>query len=126
MGASFSGLREAFAAPPKFSPGDIPDLSGKLFIITGGNNGIGKFGLTLDTTFDSLKPPLGILGKETAKVLLQHNAKVYITCRSPEKAKEAVEDLKSTTGKTSAELSVLHLDLSNLASIKAAVDEYLK
>lgn len=66
------------------------------------------------------------IGKETAKVLLQHNAKVYIACRSAEKARTAVEDLKSATGKTDDDLKVLSMDLSNLRTIKPAVDEFLR
>jgi NAD(P)-dependent dehydrogenase (short-subunit alcohol dehydrogenase family) len=67
-----------------------------------------------------------IIGKETAKVLLEHNAKVYIGCRSAEKARTAVEELKSITGKTDDDLKVLSMDLSNLRTIKTAVDEFLK
>lgn len=65
-------------------------------------------------------------GKETAKVLLQHNAKVYIACRSLDKAKAAATELQRITGKSDENLVVLKLDLSNLASVKAAVEEYLR
>jgi len=67
-----------------------------------------------------------IAGKETAKVSLQHNAKVYIACRSAEKARAATEELKSVTGKTDDDLKVLSMDLSNLATIKVAVDEFVR
>lgn len=59
-------------------------------------------------------------------MLLEHNAKVYIACRSLEKANLAAEELKKTTGKTDTELVVLHLDLADLDSIKTAVAEYLQ
>ena len=56
------------------------------------------------------------------KVLLQHNAKVYIAARSKEKATDAIASLKQETGR---EALFLALDLSSLASIKAAADEFL-
>ncbi|TDL27096.1 hypothetical protein BD410DRAFT_836171 [Rickenella mellea] len=47
--------RESFPPKPTFSVDDIPDLSGKVMIVTGSNAGVGK---------------------ETVKALLQRNAKV--------------------------------------------------
>lgn len=44
-----------------FTADRIPDLSGRIAIVTGGNTGIGK---------------------ETIKVLLQRNVKVYLGARS--------------------------------------------
>ena len=55
-------------------------------------------------------------------MLLQHNAKVYIAARSKEKATDAIASLKQETGR---EALFLALDLSSLASIKAAADEFL-
>ncbi|KAF5326839.1 hypothetical protein D9619_004230 [Psilocybe cf. subviscida] len=100
MGAAFSWLKEAFPLATQFTPEDIPDLSGKVMIVTGANTGVGK---------------------ETAKALLQHNAKVYIAARNANKAKQAIEDLKKETGK---EALILQLDLSDLRSIKAAAEEF--
>ncbi|KAJ7787672.1 NAD-P-binding protein, partial [Mycena olivaceomarginata] len=91
-----------FPPKSKFSVDDIPDLSGQVIIVTGANIGVGK---------------------ETVKALLQHNAKVYLAARSPEKAKEAIDDLKSQTGK---EAEFLQLDLADLHSVKRAVEEFTK
>jgi len=98
-------LSDVWPPKPKWTAEDVPDLAGKVMLVTGGNSGIGK---------------------ETAKVLLQHNAKVYIACRSAEKARAATEELKSVTGKTDDDLKVLSMDLSDLATIKVAVDEFLR
>jgi NAD(P)-dependent dehydrogenase (short-subunit alcohol dehydrogenase family) len=55
-------------------------------------------------------------------VLLARNAKVYIAARSQERAEQAIEDLKRETGK---EGLYLHVDLADLASVKAAAKEFL-
>ncbi|KAJ6496056.1 NAD(P)-binding protein [Mycena sanguinolenta] len=102
MGGFISFIGQTFPPKPKFSVDDIPDLSGKVIIVTGANVGIGK---------------------ETVKALLQHNAKVYLAARSEEKAKEAIADLKSQTGK---EAIFLRLDLADLHSVKRAAEEFTK
>ncbi|OSC98224.1 NAD(P)-binding protein [Trametes coccinea BRFM310] len=89
--------------PPKskFKVDQIPDLGGRVAIVTGGNVGIGY---------------------ETIKALLQHNAKVYMASRSREKAEAAIASLKEATGK---EAIFLELDLSSLASVRKAAKVFL-
>ncbi|CAE6510766.1 unnamed protein product [Rhizoctonia solani] len=89
--------------PPKslFTVEQIPDLTGQVMIVTGGNTGIGK---------------------ETCKALLIKNAKVYLAARSKSRADAAIEWLKSETdGKAPV---FLELDLANLASVRKAVEEF--
>ena len=62
------------------------------------------------------------MGKETVKALLQHNAKVYLAARSPERAAKAIEELKSATGK---EAIFLQLDLSDLTAVRKSAEEFL-
>ncbi|KAI0355720.1 NAD-P-binding protein [Trametes cingulata] len=94
-------LRVAFfPGKPKWSPDHLPDLSTKVFLVTGGNTGIGK---------------------ETVKRLLMKNAKVYLAARSKEKATRAIEELREETGK---EALFLQLDLSDLNAVKKAAEEY--
>jgi len=100
MGILFSAINQSFPPKSKFSVNDIPDLTGQVIIVTGGNSGVGK---------------------ETVKALLEHNAKVYIAARSEEKAKAAITDLKSQTGK---EAELLLVDLADLHSIKRAANEF--
>ncbi|KAJ7186568.1 NAD(P)-binding protein [Mycena filopes] len=79
---------------------DLPDLTSRVMIVTGGNSG---------------------LGKETAKVLLLHNAKVYLACRSIVKGEAAIAALEAETGKRAI---LLPVDLASLDSIKTAAAEF--
>ncbi|KAI0733894.1 hypothetical protein C8Q72DRAFT_500583 [Fomitopsis betulina] len=101
MGNQLAVLSQAFPPRSTFSPEQIPDLTGRVMIVTGGNVGIGK---------------------ETIRALLDHNAKVYMASRSKEKADAAIKELQQQTGK---EAIFLELDLSNLASVRKAAEEYL-
>ncbi|KAG5652887.1 hypothetical protein H0H81_003250 [Sphagnurus paluster] len=102
MGLIHSFYTQSFPPKSKFSVNDIPDLTGRVIIVTGGNTGIGK---------------------ETAKALLAHNANVYIAGRSQEKVEEAIRDLKEQTGN---EANFLKVDLADLHSVKAGAEEFLK
>jgi len=84
-----------------FRADQIPDQTGRIVIVTGGSTGIGK---------------------ETIKVLLQRNAKVYMGARNKSKAEAAIADLKEQTGK---EALFLELDLGSLASVRKAAEEFL-
>ncbi|KAJ7679461.1 hypothetical protein DFH06DRAFT_1316364 [Mycena polygramma] len=89
-------------SPPSFRPErDMPDLSGKIIIVTGGNTGIGY---------------------ETVKQLLPKNAKVYLAARSPEKAAAAIKRLEGETKKTAM---FLQLDLADLPSVRKAAETFL-
>ncbi|EJF56822.1 NAD(P)-binding protein [Dichomitus squalens LYAD-421 SS1] len=109
MGATLSNFKQTVwptllqALPPKskFTADDIPDLTGRIVIVTGGNVGIGY---------------------ETVKVLLKHNAKVYLAARGKDKAERAIKSLKEATGK---EAIFLQLDLASLSSVKKAAEEFL-
>ncbi|KAI1791837.1 NAD(P)-binding protein [Ganoderma leucocontextum] len=89
--------------PPKatFDPSQIPDLAGKVMLVTGGNTGVGY---------------------EIIKELLKHDAKVYMAARSEDKARGAIEKLKEETGK---EARYVQLDLSSVASVRTAAEAFL-
>ncbi|KAH7139723.1 hypothetical protein B0J13DRAFT_67373 [Dactylonectria estremocensis] len=87
---------------PTFSPqSDIPDLSDRVCIVTGGNSG---------------------LGEATIVALAQHNpGTLYLAARSRARAEAALERIKSTsTSARSANLIILELDLASIDSVKAA------
>ncbi|KZV97137.1 NAD(P)-binding protein [Exidia glandulosa HHB12029] len=97
-----STFRELF--PPKTSPwtvDNMPDLTGRVYIVTGGNTGIGK---------------------ETVKALLQKGGKVYMASRSETRAQQAITDLEQATGRAAI---FLKLDLMDFASIKQAAEEFM-
>ncbi|KAJ3530469.1 hypothetical protein NMY22_g8559 [Coprinellus aureogranulatus] len=102
MGASWSILSDAFPPKPQFKVEDIPDLTGRVVLVTGANTGVGR---------------------ETAKALLAHNAKVYLAARNEAKTKRVIEELKAETGN---EGLYLKLDLADLNSVKQAAEEFLR
>ncbi|MGB3829173.1 MAG: oxidoreductase [Ornithinimicrobium sp.] len=76
----------------------IPDLSGRVAVVTGGNAG---------------------LGLSTVHQLMAHGAHVVVTSRNVERGQQAVDGLGSQPG--SAE--VLRLDLADLSSVRAFAHE---
>ncbi|KAN0135034.1 NAD(P)-binding protein [Lactarius tabidus] len=101
MGGALSVLVQSFPPRPIWGVNEIPDLTGKVIVVTGGNAGVGK---------------------ETVKQLLTHNATVYLAARSAQKANEAIEELKTETGKQAI---FLQLDLSDLHAVRKSAQEFL-
>ncbi|KAF4967692.1 hypothetical protein FSARC_4752 [Fusarium sarcochroum] len=89
-----------------FNPSkDIPSLTNKVILITGANTG---------------------LGKATAIELAKHSpAHVYLTSRNSTKGNTALDEVKLAASE-GTKASLLELDLTNFASIKAAAAEFLK
>ncbi|KAH8690036.1 putative carbonyl reductase [Talaromyces proteolyticus] len=87
----------------KFSVEDIPDLAGKVIIVTGGATGIGK---------------------QTVEQLLSHNAKVYVASRSKEKFEQLFNHIESADPHMAAGLNFLELDLSDATSCISAAKHF--
>lgn len=105
---SFSTLRTHFFPPkPNFTDEDVPDLTGKVCVVTGSNTGVGK---------------------EVARLLFIKNAKVYVACRSEEKAVRAIEAIRTdkAAARSHGELVFLPLDLSDLVNVRAAAQSLVK
>ena len=81
---------------------DIPDLTGKTAIVTGGNGG---------------------LGLETVRELARRGAHVIIAARNLEKAAKGEADVKAEI--RGASIEVRKLDLSSLAAVKEFADGVL-
>jgi NAD(P)-dependent dehydrogenase (short-subunit alcohol dehydrogenase family) len=98
-----SQLAQFFPPKPNFTEENVPLQDGKVFLITGGASGIGL---------------------ELTKMLYQKNGRVYIAGRSEDNARQAINEIQSTAPEAKGSLEFLYLDLSDLTSIKPAVDAF--
>jgi len=87
--------------PNPWTSDDIPDLSGKTIVVTGGNSGIGY---------------------EAALEFARKRAKVVLACRDLGKARTAAAQISASS--PSADVQVMTLDLSSLASIRGFADAF--
>jgi retinol dehydrogenase-12 len=103
-----------------FTPAqDIPDLSGKVILITGGMT-ISLEEINKETD----RIGNGGLGKESALQLAKHNpTEIYIGCRSTAKGNAAIADIKLIT--PNANIHPLELNLASFASVQSAVKRFL-
>ncbi|PAJ86136.1 oxidoreductase [Burkholderia ubonensis] len=83
----------------KWSEQDVPDLGGKVAVVTGANSG---------------------LGRETVRVLASRGAKVVMACRSIEKGQRVADEIRRVL--RGADLSVVPLDLGSMTSIRLFAD----
>ena len=78
------------------------DLSGRTFLITGANTGIGR---------------------ATAAGLAKRGGKVFVACRSAEKGRAAAAEITAATGNDA--VLFLPLDLADLASVRDCAADFL-
>jgi NAD(P)-dependent dehydrogenase (short-subunit alcohol dehydrogenase family) len=78
------------------------ELSGKVYIVTGANTGIGKV---------------------TATELARRGGRVFLACRTESKTTPVIEEIKREV--PGAEVEFLALDLADLASVRAAAQAFL-
>lgn len=86
----------------RWSEGNIPDLTGRVIVVTGANSGIGY---------------------EAARAFAQHGAHVVLACRNRTKADAAVASIADVTANPS--LEILDVDLGDLDSVAAAAKQFL-
>lgn len=85
----------------KWTTKKIPDLTGKVIIVTGANSG---------------------LGYEDAKAFARKGAKIILACRNMEKANKALSKIQAKIPEAQAE--IIQLDLGSIDSIKKFVAEF--
>ncbi|KKA27675.1 hypothetical protein TD95_002761 [Thielaviopsis punctulata] len=87
-----------------FSPAtDIPSLKGKVVLVTGGNNG---------------------LGKQSILELASHEPEsIWMAARDPTKAATAIDDIKAAV--PGVNIKFLKLDLASLDSVRTAAKEFV-
>ena len=86
----------------RWTEGNIPDLSGRVIMVTGANSGIGY---------------------EAARAFAQHGAHVVLACRNRTKAEVAVASIVEVT--TSPSVEILDIDLADLDSVAAGAKQFL-
>ncbi|RBR15322.1 hypothetical protein FVER53590_01811 [Fusarium verticillioides] len=85
-----------------FHPNNLPDLTGRVYIVTGGNSGMGLY---------------------TVAHLARHGAHVYMCSRSIDRGKKAIAEIQKDHPFTKIDL--LQIDLMNLASVVATAKHFL-
>ena len=85
----------------RWTADELPDLSGRTMVVTGGNSGIGF---------------------EAARELARHGARVVLACRDVGRAEAARERIAAERPAASPE--VLELDLSSLDSVRKFAERY--
>ena len=83
---------------------NLPDQSGKVFIVTGGSGGLGQILVT---------------------ILYQRNANVYIAARSESKTDAVMNEIRSKHPASRGQLHFLSLILDDLTTVKACAERFL-
>ena len=85
----------------RWTSADVPDLTGRRAIVTGGASGIGF---------------------ESARALAAHGAEVLLLDRNQQKGNEALQQIRAET--PNVQVSFESVDLSDLAAIRKFADDY--
>ena len=85
--------------PNGFTAASVPDQSGRTFLVTGANTG---------------------LGFEASKTLAERGARVLLGCRNEEKARAAMAEIEAAT--PGADLEFVPLDQGDLSSVRRAAE----
>jgi NAD(P)-dependent dehydrogenase (short-subunit alcohol dehydrogenase family) len=89
----------------KWTQNDIPDLSGKVIIVTGANSG---------------------LGYEAAKEFARKGARTVLACRNIDKAQAALDQIHAeiSAGIPGAHAEIMQLNLASLASVREFAEAF--
>lgn len=98
-------LSAAFPPKPAFTEKQLPDLSGRVYLITGANTGVGK---------------------ELAQLLYAKNARVHVAARDEAKANAAIAAIRDAHPDSKGALVFLPLDLADLDAVRTAARRFLE
>lgn len=96
--------QSAFIPTPPLTEKNLPDQTGRVHIVTGGYAGVGE---------------------QLTQILYSKNAVVYLAGRSESKAAAAIAAAQQAHPDSKGRLEFLHVDLADLATIKAGVSAFL-
>ncbi|KAH8687940.1 hypothetical protein BGZ60DRAFT_394871 [Tricladium varicosporioides] len=99
-----SFLSQCYPPKPAFTEKDLPDLSGKVYLITGASSG---------------------LGFHLASILYSYNGTIWLAARSSSKAQTAITNIRTAHPNSKGALNFLNLDLASLPSTSRAAKEFL-
>ncbi|PQE05488.1 hypothetical protein CJF30_00007644 [Rutstroemia sp. NJR-2017a BBW] len=97
-------MRASYPPNPAFTEKDLPDLSGKVYIITGATSGVGE---------------------QLTSILYSQHATIYLGARSSTKAQTAIQKIQVAHPSSTGTLHHLPLDLSDLSTISSSVHSFL-
>ncbi len=97
-------LTQFFPPSPTFTEKNLPSLAGKIFLVTGGNAG---------------------LGLELVKILYSKGGTVYIAGRNLAGITSEIKAIKDSQGSGPGRLEALHLDLANLKTVSACAAAFI-
>ncbi|EKG19936.1 Short-chain dehydrogenase/reductase SDR [Macrophomina phaseolina MS6] len=98
-----STFSQLFPPAPTFTESALPDLSGRVYLITGSTSGVGL---------------------ELAKMLFGRNATVYVAGRSKTSSSTAISQIKAAYPSSTGHLKPVVVDLSQLSSVRAAAEAF--
>ncbi|KAK9324184.1 hypothetical protein V1517DRAFT_318481 [Lipomyces orientalis] len=109
MSLVWQTITEVYPPSPKFTEKDLPDLTGKVYFITGATAGIGL---------------------ELLRILFWKNATVYVAARNRKLFREVTEKIMETPAvgtkaPSLGRMELIPIDLADLPSIKPGVEELL-
>ncbi|KAI2485420.1 FabG Dehydrogenase [Pyrenophora tritici-repentis] len=95
---------QMFPPKPTYTEEQVPDLTSKVFIVTGSSSGVGK---------------------EAARILYAKNAKVYMAARPGHKASAAMTSIQESAPTSAGDLVLLPLDLADLMAVRKSAEQFL-
>ncbi|KAF5692252.1 alcohol dehydrogenase [Fusarium denticulatum] len=95
---------QLFPPKPTFTEDNVSSLEGRIFMVTGGTNGVGL---------------------ELVHMLYSKGGTVYIPARSATKAQKTIETIKAALPESIGSLKTLHIDLNDLTSVAACASAFL-